>query len=113
MTKNLAALYSYGARLWAASSRANCSNSRSAKEGAHGSTEIKLDNALTETMIIDEELNELAYTEGSATLELASATNTPAPTAAPEQSAEMAGGGSGDPAGKENAEPDKEGKGDA
>ncbi len=56
------------------------------KEGAHGSTEIKLDNALTETMIIDEELNELAYTEGSATLELASATNTPAPTAAPEQS---------------------------
>ena len=33
--------------------------------------------------------------------------------AAPEQSAEMAGGGSGDPAGKENAEPDKEGKGDA
>ena len=52
------------------------------KEGAHGSTEIKLDNALTETMIIDEELNELAYTEGSATLELASATNTPAPTAA-------------------------------
>ena len=58
------------------------------KEGAHGSTEIKLDNALTETMIIDEELNELAYTEGSATLELASATNTPAPTAAPEQSAQ-------------------------
>ena len=56
------------------------------KEGAHGSTEIKLDNALTETMIIDEELNELAYTVGSATLELASATNTPAPTAAPEQS---------------------------
>lgn len=56
------------------------------KDGAHGSTEIKLDNALTETMIIDEELNELAYTEGSATLELASATNTPAPTAAPEQS---------------------------
>ena len=56
------------------------------KEGAHGSTEIKLDNALTETMIIDEELNELAYTEGSATLELAS--NTPAPTAAPEQSAQ-------------------------
>ena len=55
------------------------------KEGAHGSTEIKLDNALTETMIIDEELNELAYTEGSATLELASATNTPAPTAAPAQ----------------------------
>ena len=55
------------------------------KEGAHGSTEIKLDNALTETMIIDEEL---AYTEGSATLELASATNTPAPTAAPEQSAQ-------------------------
>ena len=39
-------------------------------------------------MIIDEELNELAYTEGSATLELASATNTPAPTAAPEQSAQ-------------------------
>lgn len=33
--------------------------------------------------------------------------------AAPEQSAEMAGGVSGDPAGKENAEPDKEGKGDA
>ena len=33
--------------------------------------------------------------------------------AAPEQSAEMAGGGSRDPAGKENAEPDKEGKGDA
>lgn len=33
--------------------------------------------------------------------------------AAPEQSAEMAGGGSGDLAGKENAEPDKEGKGDA
>lgn len=33
--------------------------------------------------------------------------------AAPEQSAEMAGGGSGDPAEKENAEPDKEGKGDA
>ena len=33
--------------------------------------------------------------------------------AAPEQSAEMAGGDSGDPAGKENAEPDKEGKGDA
>lgn len=33
--------------------------------------------------------------------------------AAPEQSAEMAGGGSGGPAGKENAEPDKEGKGDA
>ena len=33
--------------------------------------------------------------------------------AAPEQSAEMAGGGSGDPAGKENAEPDKEEKGDA
>ena len=58
------------------------------KEGAHGSTEIKLDNALTETMIIDEELNELAYTEGSVTLELASATNTPAPTAAPEQSAQ-------------------------
>ena len=58
------------------------------KEGAHGSTEIKLDNALTETMIIDEELNELVYTEGSATLELASATNTPAPTAAPEQSAQ-------------------------
>ena len=58
------------------------------KEGAHGSTEIKLDNALTETMIIDEELNELAYTEGSATLELASATNTPAPTAAPEQRAQ-------------------------
>lgn len=56
------------------------------KEGAHGSTEIKLDNALTETMIIDEELNELAYTEGSATLELASAANAPAPTAAPEQS---------------------------
>lgn len=58
------------------------------KDGAHGSTEIKLDNALTETMIIDEELNELAYTEGSATLELASAANTPAPTAAPEQSAQ-------------------------
>ena len=58
------------------------------KEGAHGSTEIKLDNARTETMIIDEELNELAYTEGSATLELASAANTPAPTVAPEQSAQ-------------------------
>ena len=58
------------------------------KEGAHGSTEIKLDNALTETMIIDEELNELAYTEGSVTLELASAANTPAQTAAPEQSAQ-------------------------
>lgn len=58
------------------------------KDGAHGSTEIKLDNALTETMIIDEELNELAYTEGSATLELASAANAPAPTAAPEQSAQ-------------------------
>lgn len=58
------------------------------KDGAHGSTEIKLDNALTETMIIDEELNELAYTEGSATLKLASAANTPAPTAAPEQSAQ-------------------------
>lgn len=58
------------------------------KDGAHGSTEIKLDNALTETMIIDEELNELAYTEGSATLKLASAANAPAPTAAPEQSAQ-------------------------
>lgn len=58
------------------------------KDGAHGSTEIKLDNALTETMIIDEELNELAYTEGSATLKLASAANTPAPTVAPEQSAQ-------------------------
>lgn len=58
------------------------------KDGAHGSTEIKLDNALTETMIIDEELNELAYTEGSVTLELASTANTPAPTAAPEQSAQ-------------------------
>lgn len=58
------------------------------KDGAHGSTEIKLDNARTETMIIDEELNELAYTEGSAILELASAANTPAPTAAPEQSAQ-------------------------
>lgn len=58
------------------------------KDGANGSTEIKLDNARTETMIIDEELNELAYTEGSAILELAFAANTPAPTAAPEQSAQ-------------------------
>ena len=34
MTKNPAALYSYGARLWAANSRANFSNSRSAPKRA-------------------------------------------------------------------------------
>lgn len=62
-------------------------------KGAAGSTEIKLDDERTQTMIIDEELNELPYTASAATIFLGDA-GTPAPeqsaapTPAPEQSAD-------------------------
>ena len=54
------------------------------KDGARGSTAIKLDDACTETMIIDNSLNELTYTESPAKLELAPAAQTAnEPTASP------------------------------
>ncbi len=52
------------------------------KDGASGSTEIKLDKEASETIIVDENLNELAFSESSAKISLGG-TDTLGETAAP------------------------------